>query len=882
MNRRFSLLLGLLVFTGCVSRPTTGARPAAIPSNNPLATTQPGGRDSLSLDQIQPAPVLKPVTGELSDPPPIEAVRLFARSRSAVLDNDATAATDLLEKAVALDPDSFELHKQLGDLYQATGNPAAAAEWEKAASIDPDRLDLQVNLGRHYAARAQFDKAIAHLRLALQTSDYRHDDPMAAEADFLLGRALQESGYDRAALATYERLLNRLQTQPWLVRQNPQGAGLLSHPEALALHVAALYEKHQQYAEAQRLLRSAAQSSPNEFEVQAQLVRVTAAAGQPDKAAQMAVDLVLQFQASPASLGLLREASGSDQAAIATLADLHRRNPEERPLLYALIDTEFAHGQANEAERLLEGALARWPDDLRLLRRRVSVLRDRGAFKEAAEMLIAALSRRPDNYPEIASIWDSLPRPSPRGRLRISDVQALSVSESQTPARLLLLGRSFRIDRGPSAQRDPVRKATDARPIFAPAWREMLSLIWSDESQNVQQKADASVSLAGAAAKAGDLPLADELRGVAAMNQDQPQAAALAFARAVRQGDRSPELVLNFATALHLLHDDAGAQSLLVKLLSNHPLYDDAYLTLYEIAQGQEENPQGTRVIRVWLAADPDNTTAQRMLAKEALDQRRYSDAQRSYDALLASHPADPEALAAVEQFYSRTSRLDEFTERLSGRLSTEPWNLALGEALAQAFQEQHKTTQAVRVADELRSHVGDDADLLYRLSGLYSRLGADTQSEQILAQVLKLDPSYAGANNDLGFLWADHGRNLGQAEELVRRAVAAEPDNTAFLDSLGWVLYKRGKFAEALPPLTRAASPTDQADPVVLDHLGDTQYRLGDRGQAARTWQLAAKRLTDMRDDTRDDLKELRTQLLQKQQDLSAGRAVNVSPVAK
>jgi tetratricopeptide (TPR) repeat protein len=881
MTCRFALLLGLVTMAGCAARPAGQSVGNAI-LNDPLPATQPGGRDSLSLDQIQPAPVLKPPSTAPSSLPPIEAVRLFAEARSAMLDGNAQAATQFLQKAAVLDPESFELHRQLGDAYQASRDPRAVAEWEKAATIDPDRLDLQVNLGRHYAARAQFDQAIVHLRLALQTEGYRHDDPMAAEADFLLARALQESGYDRAALAMYERLINRLQTQPWLVRQNPQAAALLGHPEALALHVAALYQKHHEYAQAQKLLRSAAQTNPNDFDVRAQLVRVTAATGQRDQAAQMAVNLVMQFHASPASLALLRETSGSDEAAIATLEELHHRNPDERPLVYALIDTQFAHGQADEAQRLLDSASARWPDDLRLLRRRIAVLRQRGAFKDAAGILIAALSRRPDNYPEIAVIWDTLARPSPRGRLRVADVQVLPGSESENAARLLLLARSIRIDRGPSAGRDAAKKAVDAAPIFAPAWHEMLALIWSDESRTTEQKVEASELLVTAASKAGNVLLADELRGMAALNQAHPQAAALAFAHAVQRGDRSPEVVLNFATALHLLKDDAGAQSLLLKLLNDHPLYDDAYLTLYEIAGRQEQNPQAIRVILAWLTADPDNVTAQRLLAKEALDQHRYLDAQRAYDVLLASHPSDPEALAALELFYSQTSRLNEFTERLSGRLLSQPWNVALGESLAQAYQDQHKTTQAVRVVDELRDHIGEDPDLLYRLAGLYSRIGADAQSEQVLAQVLKLDPSYAGANNDLGFLWADHGRNLGQAEELVRRAVAAEPDNTAFLDSLGWVLYKRGKFTQALPPLTRAASPADQADPIVLDHLGDTQYRLGEHDRAAKTWEQATKRLADMQDESRDDLKELRTQLMQKQQDLSAGRTVNVSPVAK
>jgi tetratricopeptide (TPR) repeat protein len=92
--------------------------------------------------------------------------------------------------------------------------------------------------------------------------------------------------------------------------------------------------------------------------------------------------------------------------------------------------------------------------------------------------------------------------------------------------------------------------------------------------------------------------------------------------------------------------------------------------------------------------------------------------------------------------------------------------------------------------------------------------------------------------------------------------------------------LYKRGKFDEALQHLIKAAQPVDQADPVVLDHLGDTLYRLGNRNRAAENWQQATKRLAASRDEGRNDQKDLRNALLQKQQDLSAGRPVTVAPL--
>ena len=119
-------------------------------------------------------------------------------------------------------------------------------------------------------------------------------------------------------------------------------------------------------------------------------------------------------------------------------------------------------------------------------------------------------------------------------------------------------------------------------------------------------------------------------------------------------------------------------------------------------------------------------------------------------------------------------------------------------------------------------------------------RIDQKQKSEQVLAEVLRVDPTHAAACNDLGFSWAEQGMNLDEAEILVRRAVESEPQNASFLDSMGWVLYKLGRFQEAKGFLDRAvdgALPASEVDPVVLDHRGDVQYRLGDRLAAGTDW---------------------------------------------
>src|SRR5205823_5479757 len=50
-------------------------------------------------------------------------------------------------------------------------------------------------------------------------------------------------------------------------------------------------------------------------------------------------------------------------------------------------------------------------------------------------------------------------------------------------------------------------------------------------------------------------------------------------------------------------------------------------------------------------------------------------------------------------------------------------------------------------------------------LSSIYSAAKDHAQAEEQLHLILAVDPNDAGANNDLGYLWADQNKNLAEAE---------------------------------------------------------------------------------------------------------------------
>jgi tetratricopeptide (TPR) repeat protein len=125
-----------------------------------------------------------------------------------------------------------------------------------------------------------------------------------------------------------------------------------------------------------------------------------------------------------------------------------------------------------------------------------------------------------------------------------------------------------------------------------------------------------------------------------------------------------------------------------------------------------------------------------------------------------------------------------------------------------------------------------------YSLSNIHVLKGDIQKGEEILEAIYKENPDDTSVNNDLGYLYADQGKNLDQAESMIRKALAAEPENGAYLDSLGWVLFKREKYAEALPYLEKAVKNSPGAgDETLWDHLADVYERLKQPDKAIENW---------------------------------------------
>lgn len=196
--------------------------------------------------------------------------------------------------------------------------------------------------------------------------------------------------------------------------------------------------------------------------------------------------------------------------------------------------------------------------------------------------------------------------------------------------------------------------------------------------------------------------------------------------------------------------------------------------------------------------------------------------------ALLLSDKQD-EALTIAEHAASLNPR----SPPLAGRVASILYNAKRYDAAAAAYRDVLRRFDEADVSDLGRQEMHNARMALSNIAVIQHDIPA---SEEYLSQVLDEFPDDVGAQNDLGYLWADESKHLKRSLGMIERAVAAEPENAAFRDSLGWIYYRLGRFDEAVAELKKAATGNDP-DGVMLEHLGDACLAAGQKEAADDAW---------------------------------------------
>ncbi len=145
---------------------------------------------------------------------------------------------------------------------------------------------------------------------------------------------------------------------------------------------------------------------------------------------------------------------------------------------------------------------------------------------------------------------------------------------------------------------------------------------------------------------------------------------------------------------------------------------------------------------------------------------------------------------------------------------------------------------QALARIDDALARFPGHPDLLYQKAIVLEKTGHTDSAITQLEDLNRERPQDGTVTNALGFLLADHSRDLARADKLISAALKSEPDNPAILDSKAWVEFRQGQSKAALSLLERAFHLDQDGD--IGAHWGEVLWSVGDKTKARETWNRA------------------------------------------
>jgi tetratricopeptide (TPR) repeat protein len=374
---------------------------------------------------------------------------------------------------------------------------------------------------------------------------------------------------------------------------------------------------------------------------------------------------------------------------------------------------------------------------------------------------------------------------------------------------------------------------TDRVELEADCYRHV---VWLDEEDG-----EAWFQLAASEARQGRFGAADTAMTMA--TQLDPLRPGLFFLQGwIAEGlGRPDEAIQDYRQHLDVHHEDQSTRRRLILLLAQRKRYKEALDEAHTLAAARPGDLEARE-----LEAELSFEAGEAAQGMHLLDQMR-NDFPNSLDALsarigvlarhgrgkvavteadrwLAEHPDDVRARLMAARAREMSGDLPAAIDQLRLAVAAAPDSLAPRVLLAQAYDRAGRPRDAEPVWAESQRRFPGLSSVSLDLALCREKLGDLNGAEVAVRDVLAREPENPVALNFLGYLLADHDRNLSEAVQLILKALALEPDNAAFIDSLGWAYFRLGKLPEARANLERAIQLSG-GDPIIYEHLGDV-YR--------------------------------------------------------
>ena len=203
-------------------------------------------------------------------------------------------------------------------------------------------------------------------------------------------------------------------------------------------------------------------------------------------------------------------------------------------------------------------------------------------------------------------------------------------------------------------------------------------------------------------------------------------------------------------------------------------------------------------------SARPENRIVSFASAQSAYAQRKYADAEQSFNAYVERHPKNAFGFYMLGLSAWKNGDLDRAREALEQSLALDSGNVKTLLNLSRVLLDK-----------------GQPKDALVRIEAAVALDSGSAEVHRVRARV----------ESALG--------QRDSAEVSYRHALAIDPNDSWSMNNLGLLLIDAGRYEEALPPLARAVELRPDA-PAFANNLGVALERTGHPGSASVAYQSA------------------------------------------
>ena len=702
----------------------------------------------------------------------------FEKAKEYIAKNELRKAVIELKNVVQLDPNDVAAYVELGEAYLKLKEPREAFQaYSRAVSANPENLKAQLKLGQMLLLGRQTDEAKKKAEMILAKS------PDNVEALSLLsGVQVQERDLD-GAIKTLEKAAsvnpNHFHTQLSLGRllllKGEPGKAEEAYLKAIALDPASgvpyielsrIYagkgELDKAEAELERMIQSAG-SSYETLHVLALFYESTKKFEQAEKTYLQAVTLAPQEDVIPLMnlAGYYKRTKSYDRAleAMQKAAEIKKDDPN---VLFDMAELQFDFNKVKEAEATVDKALEKEKGhvDANLLKGRIFLTRrDFGSALERFDVVVRESSRNPmaHYFRALSHIGKGDPKMGQQDLLK-----AVEFNPGLLDARLIL-AELYLNERNADLARQQIEAALKIAP-------RNTRVLMHQGSLKVLEK---------------DLKGAEEVYGRIVQADANYAPAYVQLGLIYNFTNRQPEALKSFNKALALNPHQTDALALAVELNVRDKKYDEALKVCEDHRKKVEDSPASLALI--------EYLEGNIFLAK-----KDSKAAQGRFKKAIETEPNNPAAYVALAGIYAREKRFDEAIKEYEAVIAKNPKYLAGYMAVGTIYDlkgDGQKAETYYRKALAIKKDFGPAAN---NLAWNLAERGGNIDEALAFAQIAKGQlPSSPAVMDTLGYIYYLKRSYLNAIAEF-QDSLARDPSNAVINYHMALAQYKANDKAKA------------------------------------------------------------------------------------